>query len=207
MRKWATEIGIPVESGSPWLWMTARGKPGLDLLQGEFAPRSIDRGWTGALRRPAILAGALLAICAAGFAADWAGMAHERRSLNAEMQAVFRAAVGENAVVVDAPLQMTRSLLELRRQAGQVGADDFPALYGAVADRWLDPAKHRIESIDYGNGSLTLLLRPHDASQFSAQFNELRSKTPIPGLDVRLESAESTGRISLRARASPGPGR
>ena len=202
--KWSAALGIPVESGPEWRWINARGKPGLDLLQGEFAPRSVERGWMRVLRRPAILAGALMAVGALGIAADWGAKALERRTLLAEMQGIFRAAFGESAVVVDASLQMNRALAQLRRQAGQIGADDFLALFGVLAERLLDPAKHRIESIDYGNGVLTLFVRPNDAAQFSAQFNDMRSKTPIPGLDIKLEPAESSGRISLRVTASPG---
>ncbi len=200
--RWSAMLGIPVESGPEWRWVNARGKPGLDLLQGEFAPRTIDRGWTRALRRPVILAAILAAVGLFGVAADWAAKAHERRTLSAEMQETFRAAFGERAVVVDAPLQMNRSLAELRRQAGHVGADDFLALLGAVADRLLDPAKHRIESIAYGNGTLTLFLRPNDAAQFSTQFNAMRAMTPIAGFDIRMESTESSGTISLRVTST-----
>ena len=205
--KWSSALGIPVESGPPWRWTDAPRNPGLDLLQGEFAPRAMDRGWTRALRRPAILAGILAIVCVFGIAADWSAKAYERRALTTEMQGIFRAAFGESAVVVDAPLQMDRALAQLRRQAGQIGADDFLALFGAVADRLLDPAKERIESITYGNGALTLLLRPNDAAQFSTRFSALRAQIPIPGLEIKLESAESSGRISLRATAVPGQGR
>jgi general secretion pathway protein L len=201
---WSAALGIPVEPGPDWRWAEARGKPGLDLLQGEFAPRSVDRGWMRAMGRPAILAGALAAIGVVGTAVDWGVKAYERRALLAEMQGIFRAAFGESAVVVDAPLQMNRALAQLRRQAGKIEAGDFPALFGTVADRMLDPAKHRIESIAYDNGVLTLLVRPNDAAQFSAQFNEMRSKIPIPGIEIKLESAESLGRFSLHVSASRG---
>ena len=200
--KWSALLGIPVELGPEWRWADARGKPGLDLLQGEFAPRTIDRGWTRALRRPVILAATLAAVGLFGIVADWAAMAHERRTLLMEMRGVFRTAFGDSAVVVDAPLQMNRALAELRRQAGNIGADDFLALFGTIADRLLDPAKHRIESIAYGNGTLTLFLRPNDAAQFSTQFNAMRAMTPIAGFDIKLESAESSGRISLRVTST-----
>lgn len=200
--KWSSMLGIPVESGPEWRWAEEQSKPGLDLLQGEFAPRSIDRGWTGALRRPVFLAAALAAIGVFGVAAEWAAKAHERRTLLAEMHGIFRAGFGDGAVVVDAPLQMNRALVELRRQAGHIGADDFLFLFGTVADRMLDPAKHRIESIAYGNGALTLSLRPNDAAQFSTQFNAMRAMLPVPGFEITLQSAESSGSISLRATST-----
>ncbi len=200
--RWASALGIGVESGPEWRWVDARGTPGLELLQGEFAPRSADRGWTRALRRPAMLAAVLVAVSVVGIAADWGAKALERRSLLAEMQGIFRTAFGESAVVVDAPLQMDRALAQLRRQAGEMEANDFLALFGGVSDRLLDPAQHRIDSIAYGNGVLTLSVRPSEAAQFSTQFNELRSRTPVQGLDIKLESAESAGRISLQVNAS-----
>jgi len=196
--KWSAMLGIALEPGPEWRWFEAQSKPGLDLLQGEFAPRSIDRGWAGALRRPMVLAAALAIVGAFGVTADWAAKAHERRTLLAEMHGIFRTGFGETAVVVDAPLQMNRALAELRRQTGHVGADDFLSLFGAVSDRLLDPAKHRIESIAYDNGTLTLFLRPNDAAQFSAQFNAMRAMPPIPGFQFALQSAESSGSISVR---------
>ena len=120
------------------------------------------------------------------------------------MQQVFRNVAGESAAVVDAPLQMRRALAQLRRQAGQIGADDFLALLGAVAGQTLDPAKFRVDGIVYGNSTLTLSVRPVDASQFSTLLGELRGKSSIPGLDIRLEPVESTGTISLRVAQRPG---
>jgi len=205
--QWSTALGIPVELGPEWRWAGARRKPGLDLLQGEFAPRAMERDWTRVLRRPAILAGVLAIIGGCGIALDWSAKAHERGALQTEMEGIFRSAFGENAVVVDAPLQMDRALAQLRRQSGQLGAEDFLALFSAVSDRLLDPAKHRIESLAYVNGALSLSIRPNDAAQFSAQFNEMRAKASIPGLEIKLEPAESSGKFSLQVTAGPGSGR
>ncbi len=202
---WSDALGIPVETGPEWRWTDPAAVPGLDLLQGEFAPRTMDRGLTRTLLPSALLAAALATISLLGIAVDWGVKAHERNALLAEMQRIFRSSFGEAAVVVDAPLQMSRGLSQLRRQAGQIEADDFPALFGLVSERLLDPVKHRIDSVGYGNGMLTLYIRPVDAAQFSSVFRELQSKSSIPGLAVKLEPAESTGRISLQASASPGP--
>ncbi len=202
--RWSATLGIPVEPGPEWHWAHAQGRPALDLLQGEFAPRVTERNWTRVLRRPAVLAGALAVLMSFGAVMDWAIKAGERKALLAEMQEIYRRAFGENAVVVDAPVQMARALDQLRRQSGEFSADDFVPLFAKVADRLLDPAKHRIESIAYGDGVLTVSVRPNNASQFSALFNEMRANTPIPGMDVKLEAVESAGTISLRASAVPG---
>ena len=205
--QWTAALGVPVEAGAIWDWPGARHQPRLNLLQGEFAPRTGEREWTRALRRPALLAGALAIVGTAGVALDWRIKATERNALTAQMQQIFRTAFGDNAVVVDAPLQMSRALAQLRRQAGQIADDDFLALLGAVSAPLLDPAKLRVDSIAYANGRLTLTVRPNDASQFSTLLGEMRAKSSIPGLDVKLEPAESAGRISLLATAAPPGGR
>jgi general secretion pathway protein L len=204
VEQWSATLGVTVELGPEWHWAHAQGRPALDLLQGEFAPRVTERNWSRVLRRPALLAGALVVLMSCGMAMDWAVKAGERKVLLAQMQEIYRRAFGDNAVVVDAPLQMTRALDQLRRQSGEFSADDFVPLFAKVADRLLDPAKHRIESIAYGDGVLTVSVRPNNASQFSTLFGEMRANTSIPGVDVKLEAVESAGTISLRATANPG---
>jgi len=205
--QWTAALGVPVEPGPVWDWTGARRLSKLNLLQGEFAARTGESAWTRTLRRPALLAGALAIITTAGIALDWRMKVTERNALRAQMQQIFRTAFGDNAVVVDAPLQMSRALAQLRRQTGQIAGDDFLALLGAVSAPLLDPAKLRIDSIAYGNGRLTLAIRPNDASQFSALFGEMRAKSSIPGLDIKLEPAESAGRISLLATPAPPGGK
>jgi general secretion pathway protein L len=204
---WAEELGIPVEIGPPWRWTDGAHRAAIDLLQGEFAPRVTERNWTRVLRRPAILAAVLAALSVAATALDWAMKAYERRALVAQMAETYRRSFGENAIVVDPPLQMTRALEQMRRQAGEFSAGDFIPLFAAVTDRMLDPARHRIESIGYADGVLTLSVRPVDASQFSTQFNDMRAHSSIPGVDIKLDPAEATGRFSLRATAGKGGGK
>ena len=202
--RWTAELGIPAEAGPQWHWAGAARRPGLNLLQAEFAPRAIESAWTRTLRRPAFLAGVLAIVTLSGIAADWMMKVRERNLLTAQMQQIFRNAFGDSAVVVDAPLQMRRALAQLRRQTGQIGADDFLALLGPVAAQLLDPARFRVDGISYGNGALTLSVRPQEASQFSALLGEMRAKSSIPGIDVKLEPAESAGTISLRVTSASG---
>jgi len=198
-------LGVPSEAGPAWHWSGAWRRPALDLLQAEFAARTGEGAWTQGMRRPVLLAAALALVTVSGIALDWLWKVRERNVLTAQMEQIFRNTFGDKAVVVDAPLQMRRALSQLQRQAGQIGADDFLALLGAAAERWLDPARVRIESMAYGEGTLTLVVRPIEAAQFSAVLRELRGKPPIPGIEARLEPAQSSGTISLRV--SPGGGR
>jgi hypothetical protein len=123
------------------------------------------------------------------------------------MEAVYRASFGANAVVVDAPLQMSRALASLRQQAGKPVASDFLVMLGSVADRLLDPQRQKIDSIAFADGTLTLSLRPQDPAQLGVVLDELRAKAAIRGLDVRIEPVTVAGNSSLRVIATPAPGR
>lgn len=205
--KWSAALGISVELGLAWRWADAQEKPALNFLQGEFAPRAMEAGWRRALKRPAILAGVLTSIWIFGIAADWATKAYERRSLQVEMRKIFRTAFGDSVVIVDAPLQMSRALGQLRNQAGQTASDDFLVLFRIVADRLLDPDKDRLESLSYVNGALNLLLRPIDAAQLDARLNEIRAKTSMTGLDIKLDTAADSRKITLQVTTSSGQAR
>jgi len=201
LERWAATLGIPVKQGPAWRWAAARGRAGIELLQGQFAPRRTEQQWVQRLRRPAILACALLVVASAGIAADWAAKARERRALLAEMSAVYRETFGERAVVVDAPLQMSRALAELRQRSGQAGPTDFLVLLGAVAERLLDPRKLQIGEISYDGGTLTVSLGPRDPAQTDSLLAELRAALPVQGLDIRVERADAAAKSGLRVTA------
>ena len=206
IRTWSAALGIPVDLGPAWRWANAQRRPSLDLLQGQFSSHSAGGAWQRRLRRPAVLAGALLVLGSCGIAADWAAKASERRALLAEMSAIYRDTFGERAVLVDPPLQMSRALADLRRQTGQIGPGDFLALLGRAADQLLDPRRHRIESIAYENGTLSVTLQPLEAQRAGALLEELRAKPPLQGLDVAADAPGSTGRVTLRLRPKSGAG-
>ena len=205
--RWSLQLGIEVDQGPEWHWAQAQAQPGLEMLQGEFAPRTVEHSWRRRLRRPAILAGTLMLLATLGVAADWGVKAGERRTLRAEMEAVYRATFGANAVVVDPPLQMNRAFASLRQQAGKPVAGDFLVLLGSVANRLLDPQRHRVESITYGNATLTLSLKPHNPAQFGVLLEEMRAAAAIRGLDIRVEPATDAGNSSLRLIATPAASR
>lgn len=205
-RTWSAALGVAVDTGVAWHWAGARDRPGLDLLQGQFAPRSAGGAWQHRLRGAAAMAAALLVLGTFGIAADWGAKAHERRALLAEMSAIYRETFGERAVVVDPPLQMRRALTDLRHQAGQIGPTDFLALLASAAEHLLDPQRHRIESIAYDRETLTVTLRPYDVQRAGATLEELRAKAPLHGLDATVEAAGSTGSVTLRLRAISGTG-
>jgi len=203
---WSSALGIPVDPGPAWHWASAERRPNLDLLQREFASRAAGGAWQRRLRRPAVLAGALLFLGSCGIAVDWGAKVHERRALLAEMSAIYRETFGERAVVVDAPLQLSRALADLRRQAGQIAPGDFLALLDRATEQLLDPRKHRIESIAFERGTLSVTLQPLDAQRAAALIEELRANKPLRGIDVAAEAAGPAGKVTLRLRPKSGAG-
>lgn len=188
--RWSEALALPIEPGAPWSWMQTAEKPGLDLLQGEFARQGGGGSWRGRLRRPALLAAAALAVASCGLATDWALKSAERNRLQEEMRTLYRETFGPSAVIVDAPLQMSRAHAELRWLAGQGGGGEFMTLLDALATRLPDPATQRAETLTYEAGRLTLSLRPPDPRQSAALAAQLRAKAPTPDVEVRVEEAE-----------------
>jgi general secretion pathway protein L len=199
IKAWSRALEVPVEAGPEWSWSDAQRRPPLDLLQGEFAARSVAAPWLWRLRRPAILAAALLALGSIALALDWWAKVRERDALLAEMRTVYRETFGERATVVDPPLQMGRALADLRQRAGHVGPADFVALLGVAAELLPDPAG-RIEALAYDGTALTVTLRP--AAQ-EALLKELRGKIPPRGYEVTQQAAPGGGGMTLRLRPRP----
>jgi type II secretion system protein L len=199
IKAWSRALGVRMEAGPEWSWSDAQRRPPLNLLQGEFAARSVAAPWLRRLRRPAILAAALLALGSVSLAIDWWAKVRERDVLLGEMRAVYRDTFGERAVIVDPPLQMSRALADVRQRAGQVGPSDFVALLGVAAELLPDPAG-RIEALAYDGTALTVTLRP--AAQ-EALLKELRGKTPPRGYEFTQQAAPGGGGMTLRLRPKP----
>lgn len=200
---WSTALGIPVEAGPEWRWQEAPRLSALELLHGEFAPRWTAAPWSQRLRRPAIMAAALLALGSTAIALDWGAKARERKRLLAEMVAVYRDTFGEAAVVVEAPLQMRRAHIDLRRQAGHVGPGDFLALLGIASEHLLEPARQRVEAVAYENAVLTVTLRPVAGQQTAAAARDLRARPLPPGYELQLQEAPN-GALQLRLQPRQG---
>jgi general secretion pathway protein L len=198
LEAWSSALGVPVEPGPQWNWSDAQRRPPLNLLQGEFAARSGTAPWQQRLRRPAILAAALLALGSIALALDWWAKVRERDALLAEMRTVFHETFGERAVVVDAPLQMGRALADLRQRAGHVGPGDFPALLG-VAAGLLPGAGGYVDALAYDGTALTVTLRSGAAQQAGGLLKESRGKLP-PGYELTQQESPAGGGVTLRLR-------
>jgi type II secretion system protein L len=199
--RWSVVLGVPVEAGPPWHWAEAPAHGAIELLQREFAPRGAERGWREKLRRPALLAGALVVLASVGIGIEWWSKAREQRELVAEMRAIYRETFGAAAVIVDPPLQMERALADLRGRSGAASPGDFLPLVAAVSEL-VDPARQRIELVAYERGRLQVVLKPHAAAQLGALRDELQAKLPVRGLDARVETVDWKSAPALRLTAA-----
>lgn len=200
---WSAALGVPVEAGPEWHWASEYRRPAIELLQGEFVARRSATPWLQRLRRPAVMAAALLALSTVAIALDWGAKVRERKALLGEMHAIYRETFGESAAVVDAPLQMSRALAALRQEAGYAGRDDFLTLLRIFAEELRDTARHRVESLTYENSALTVTLRPAAGQQSATLVKDLRAK-PLPqGYEASLEEGPA-GAITLRLRLRTG---
>jgi general secretion pathway protein L len=200
LASWSSTLRIPVERGPAWHWFEPEQAARLDLLQEEFAPRI--GGLAARLQRSAMLAGALVALVSCGIAIDWAAQARERKELAGVMERLYRETFGDNAVLVDAPLQMSRALAELRIRAGRPGPGDFLPLLQSISERLL-PAGQRIETITYENAAVTVSFQPPDSAAIPALLQQMRAKARLQGLEVRFDSLETGGKHVVRIFARP----
>jgi general secretion pathway protein L len=152
LARWTTDSGMAFTPGTQWE-MLARAEPSekcIDLLQGEFAP---GRARGGRLPRVAVLlAVAIAALQVAFVTIDAIRLRHEKKTLEAQAEMLFRTAFPEARVVVDPVLQMQRNLADLKRTRGMTGGDGFLGLLSEAAQQSPQPAK----SIEFANGKLVI---------------------------------------------------
>lgn len=201
---WSAALGVAVEAGPPWQWASAQARPEIEILQGDLAVRRRAAPWLQRLRPAGIMAVALLVLSSVAIAIDWGAKARERRLLVEEMRTLFRETFGPSAVLVDPPLQMTRTLAELRQQAGYAGRGDLLVMLRVFAEDIRDPTRHRIESVAFENTALSVTLRHALGLQPAALAKELRAKSVPQGYEMRLEEAPASGTVKLRLQLKAG---
>lgn len=140
--RWSERAGATATVSEGPLPLAAPFAPtAIDLLAGDFSRRTTG---IAALRLPRLAwaLAAAIALLQFGFTAvDAWRLERERRDLEAEREAVFRAAFPEAKTVVDPALQMRRNLGELQRARGRASATDFLSLATAAARQDAAPAR------------------------------------------------------------------
>ena len=155
LARWSAESATQVVPGTTWEVLRA-GDPGdrpLNLLQGEFAPRTAATSWR--VPRAALYVAAAIALLQVAFVGvDTFRLERERQALEAKREAIFRGAFPEARTVVDPDLQMARNLAELKRARGLALDDEFLAQLTRAA-RGPVP----VQSLEYADGKLKVTNR------------------------------------------------
>jgi general secretion pathway protein L len=181
--QWSMQLGISIERGKDWDWKKGKISCPINLLQGEFGVRQINLDWLPKLR-PALIMGLLMvALQFSGIVVDWVRLAHEKTKLNADMTQLFRASFPDASVVVDAPLQMTRKLAELKHAAGFQEAGDFLPLLAGVSPLLTALPPGALKRIDYETGKLGLNIEIPGTDS----ADSLQKKLAASGLNVMLD--------------------
>lgn len=145
------ETGVAFEPGTRWDILAA-GQPSagsINLLQGDFSPRSARSRWN--VPRAAVWIAGVIAVLQVGFTAwDAWRLGRERSALEARREEIFRSAFPEARVVVDPELQMARNLAELKRSRGLAAGDEFLVQMTQAARASSGP----VRSVEYANGKL-----------------------------------------------------
>lgn len=196
---WAWGLGVPVESAPAWDWIAPIEDITLDLLEGR------QENHSGRWKRTAALAAVLAIVGVAGLGLQWAAERHERKSLAAQMSALYRETFGPQAVILDPPLQMRRALTSLRQKSGMVAPSDFLALLEKIP-----PEGKNLESLSYANGRLTVALRGGNKLDLAAEAPPKGGPATLPELrarlaDMRLMQQEIESLRRTRVALAPDP--
>jgi general secretion pathway protein L len=183
---WSRTLDLPVRGGGDWRpeLIDGRGLHATDLLRGFPAIGGAAAGWSRTAKVAALAAGGIVALHALLSLGQGWRLAAEQRALRTQMEARFREIFPDAQVVVDAPLQMQRSVARLRREAGVPDAADFVPLLAAVAPA-LTSAGVRTERLRYERGALEVdVTPPAGATQAT-----LAKQLVLPGYRTRIGRA------------------
>jgi general secretion pathway protein L len=190
-----------VSPGMDWDWRLAGIPPDApNMLWGELAPPPRPLEWWPRLRPVAMLVLLVLGIEILGFNLQWGIMAHEKRSLNREMEQSFRQAFGNEAVIVDAPLQMQRNLATLRHGAGIQDDGDFLPLLGRASRALGNLPAGSIREMHFESGRLQIKLELGKSSEVAALQNKLHDM----GMDVQADVQDTGNGVNVRLTLQQG---
>lgn len=149
------EIKLLPDGALPLLATTAIREPGVNLLQGEFAPRTGMQRMLKPWRTAAALLLALIALVVVRQGSELFQLKAEEEHLDTSIQAVFREAMPDVSRVVNARGQMETRLRAIRAAGG--GSDaPFLAIMEVVSRALVAEPEARLESLSFRNGIMEL---------------------------------------------------
>ena len=185
---WSEILGLPVVSATGWDWRTADGSAvPIDLMQGEFSPRSSLPEFLPRLRPALVLLGLIALLQFGGSVADWWRLKSEKQQIVKKMEQDFRQIFPEEKVLVDVPLQMQRKLDDLRRNAGSMSENDFIPALARLAPLLAASGQNKVERINFERGALKVEM----LASAGGYANELRSR--LQGASLKAEVNAEAG--------------
>lgn len=198
--------GIPLaRSEESFDWRTAPLNSDVpNLLWGKLKPPIRLQEWWPKVRPLFWIIVIALFIEAMGYNLQWWSLAHEKRSLKQSMNAVFQETFGSEVEVMDASLQMQRSLARARHAMGVTDDADFLPLLERVSAELAVQAGGQVKGLRYAEGQLDVEVRLPSRAEVDALERRLSEQ----GLSVQvLEVNESGEGVEANLRISTGGAR
>jgi len=176
---------LALGQGEPWDWRRASiPADAPNLLTGELAPPSRPQEWWPRLRPAVFILLALLAVETLGGILQWAVLTHEEGSLKQAMERSFRKAFGNEAALVNAPLQMRRNIADIKHGAGLEDDNDFLPLMDLSARALAKMPAGSVRELHFEGGELEVEVNAATAAELDALQAGLRNS----GLAVRADT-------------------
>ncbi len=188
-----TETGIPVQTGSPYLWWQGADRKAANLLQGEFADRQQGGSWLGHLRPALAIGCAAMAVWLLVNVGEVVWLKQRLGSVDQRIERVYHSSF-PNAPVVSPAAQMRQQLNLERARYGLLRDDDALALMAQAAEALGTDAANGIAALRYEEGRLDLTLSGTAVARAEAVVGLLTSR----GLLANLRQDGTTTHLLLR---------
>ncbi len=198
-RVWPQWAGVElVRADQDWDWRSAAvrgGEP--DLLWGKFAPPARIQEWWPRVRPLLWLTLLVFAMESLGSNLEWWWLAREKQQITRSMDSVYQETFGAEATVVDAPLQMRRSLARARHAAGVSDDMDFLPLLDRIAAELKALPGSSVEGVRYADGRLDIEARLSSGGAWET----LQRRLGEQGLGVQvIDVHDSGGTVDVHLR-------
>lgn len=181
-------------------WRTAQLQSDTpNLLWGKFKPPIRLQEWWPKVRPLFWITVMALCIEAVGYNLQWWSLAHEKQTLKQSMNAVFQETFGSEVEVMDASLQMQRSLARARHAVGVADDADFLPLLERVSAELATQAGGQVRGLRYAEGQLDIQVRLSGRAEVESlvrRLSEQGLKALVPDVNESGEGVEAHLRVS-----------
>jgi general secretion pathway protein L len=185
----------------PWLAHHAVTGAPLNLLQGEYAPKSHWSDQFKTWRVAAILAGALVALNLLGKGVEIWHLGRVEKQLDASIESVFREAMPGEQNAVDARRRMEARLQAIR--GGGTGGDSLLTALGSLGGAVAQVPETTLEALSFRGSVLDLKVTAKDVGS----LDKLQRLVTERGMAAELQSSNPRppgveGRIQVRGQGA-----